>query len=63
MADAFITLLIFVIGYVCGMGVKPNITINHVHKEDKPELDEGYNKSYGDPNARLYLDKQFGSDE
>lgn len=52
--------VIFAIGLVTGLCLK-GITINITHKQDgnKTSSDTGYNSSYGIPEVKQYLDKQY----
>lgn len=50
------------LGFICGL-VSKGININITHKSDVDKSsDDGYNKSVGDPDAVLYLDRQHGGE-
>lgn len=57
-------LIALVLGIATGAFVRANININITHKQDvdKP-TDDGYNRSVGDRDTTLFLDRQYGGDE
>jgi hypothetical protein len=68
MTIPFMILLAFALGLGVGAFLRAHITINHVHKHtmDRPEApaQPEYNESVGDPQTRMYFDKQYtGGDQ
>jgi hypothetical protein len=67
MTMPFMILLAFALGLGVGAFMRAHITINHNHKHvtDKPEepKQQDYNVSYGNPDVKMYLDKQYGGEQ